>query len=175
MSDSALPLPTQPRPAQTPPIITSSLGPNRSTSHPSNGTSQVSRRTKTVKVTWTAACSARKCFCRGGTNNVHPYWKFATAIMLRTLKKRMSQRFSKKRRCSLAGWVCIGAPRAWLSFDVERVIRPSGPRVFKSDAGRPSTLVGRMGQVAIAALASPRLRAKTSERPVRTIGSVRSR
>jgi len=32
-----------------------------------------------------------------------------------------------------------------------------------------------MGQVAIAALASPRLRAKTSERPVRTIGSVRSR
>ena len=51
VSDSALPAPTQPRPANTPPSITSSLGPNVSTSQPSKGTSHVSRSTKTVKVT----------------------------------------------------------------------------------------------------------------------------
>jgi len=79
-----------------------------STSQPSKGTSQVSSSTKTVKVTWTAACSTRRCFCSGGTNSVHPYWKFATAIMLRTLKKRMSQRFSRSPSCSFTDVASIG-------------------------------------------------------------------
>src|SRR5438067_429308 len=93
VSVSARPLPIQPRPAHRPPIATRSFGPNLSTSHPSNGTSHVSSSTKTVNVTWTAACSTRRCFCSGGTNRVQPYWKFATAIMLRMLKNRISQRF----------------------------------------------------------------------------------
>src|SRR5712692_5804469 len=96
VSDSAFPLPTQPSPARTPPSITRSLGPNLSTSHPSNGTSQVSSRTNTVNVTWISACSCPRCFCSGGTKSVHPYWKFATATMLKMLKNRTTQRFPKK-------------------------------------------------------------------------------
>ena len=48
-----------------------------------------------MNVTWMDAWSTFRCFCKGGTNNVQPYWKLATAIMLRTLKKRISQRLSK--------------------------------------------------------------------------------
>jgi uncharacterized coiled-coil protein SlyX len=54
-----------------------------SNGQPSNGTSQVSRSTKTVNVTWMRACSCLRCFWRGGTKSVQPYWKFATATMLR--------------------------------------------------------------------------------------------
>src|SRR3954462_4427232 len=95
VSDPARPLATQPNPASRPPMSTRSLGPNRSTSCPSKGTSQVSSSTNTVKVTWIADWSTLNVFCSGGTNNVQPYWKLATATMLRTLKKRISQRLSK--------------------------------------------------------------------------------
>src|SRR5215470_1293836 len=76
--------------------MTRSLGPNLSTNQPSKGTSHVSNRTKTVKAIWMTACSWPRCFCSGGTNSVQPYWKFATATMLRTLKKRITQRLSSK-------------------------------------------------------------------------------
>src|SRR5207253_6142896 len=79
-----------------PPAMTRRRGPNLSTSHPSNGTSQVSSSTNTVNVTCTAACSAWSAFCSGGTNRVQPYWKFATATMLRTLKNRISQRLESR-------------------------------------------------------------------------------
>src|ERR1700748_1406466 len=95
VSEPAHPLATQPNPASRPPMRTRSFGPNRSTRCPSKGTSQVSRSTKTVKVTWTEDWSTLSAFCKGGTNNVQPYWKLATATLLRTRKKRTSQGLSK--------------------------------------------------------------------------------
>ena len=49
-----------------------------------------------MKVTWTEDWSTLSAFCKGDTKRVQPYWKLATAIMLRTLKKRISQRLSNK-------------------------------------------------------------------------------
>src|SRR5712692_6386405 len=117
--------------------MTSNRGPNLSTSQPSKGTSHVSSRTKTVKVTCTAACSAWRCFCRGGTKSVHPYWKFATATMLSTLKKRISHRFSSRPARSSTGFASmVGILGQESGVHRGDTIPPERASRFKSDVGR---------------------------------------
>src|SRR5258707_9096476 len=75
-----------------------------------------------------AACSAWRCFCSGGTNSVQPYWKFATAIMLITLKRRISQRLDSRpgRMAPPASVVCAMAVPPGRSTD-------NGPTFYTSD------------------------------------------
>src|SRR5262249_51838373 len=64
-----------------PPTNTTGRGPNRSTRYPSNGTSQVSKRTKIVNATWISVLDHPNFSLIGLTNSVHPYCRLAIITM----------------------------------------------------------------------------------------------
>jgi len=65
---------SQEKRTRTPPLTIIHRGPNLSTSQPSAGTSHVSNRTNSVKVTWMAALLYPNFSPIGPTNSVQPYW-----------------------------------------------------------------------------------------------------
>src|SRR5262245_16302432 len=68
----------------TPPNMTTSRGPNRSTNQPSTGTSHVSVATKIVKATWMLVRPQWYFASMGSTKYVQPYWRFAIITMQMT-------------------------------------------------------------------------------------------
>src|SRR5580698_10581614 len=65
----------------TPPNITTTRGPYRSTNHASTGTSQVSVTTNSVKASWMAARPQWNFASIGSTNSVQPYCRLAIIAM----------------------------------------------------------------------------------------------
>src|SRR5438094_9824265 len=85
---------TQAMRARTPPNSTTGLGPKRSTSQPSIGTSHVSVMTKMLKATWMAARVQWYLDSMGPTKSVQPYCRFAIIAMQTMPRNSCSQRFA---------------------------------------------------------------------------------
>src|SRR5438105_3363891 len=92
---------TQAMPTRMPPNSTTGLGPKRSTSQPSIGTSQVSVMTKMLKATWMAARPQWYLASMGLTKSVQPYCRFAIIAMQTMPRNSCSQRFAG-RACDAA-------------------------------------------------------------------------
>src|ERR1700730_14618279 len=92
VSVSAVEFITHAMATRTPPTKTTILGPNRSTSQPSTGTSQVSVRTKIVNATWMAARPQGYFSPIGQTNSVQPYCRLAIITMQMMPATSCSQR-----------------------------------------------------------------------------------
>src|SRR5882757_8678288 len=87
----------------TPPNITTTCGPKRSTNQASTGTSQVSVTTKIVNAIWMAARPQWYLASIGSTNSVHPYCRLAIIAMQTMPMASCSQR---KLLSVMSGVVC---------------------------------------------------------------------
>src|SRR6266849_6988344 len=91
-SECTIPDPTQLMPTRIPPHVTMSRAPSRSTRYPSNGTSHVSVRMKSVNVICTADSFTLSACVSGMVNRVHAYCRLAMAIMAMTPARSLHHR-----------------------------------------------------------------------------------
>src|SRR4029077_16908510 len=115
----AIELSAQAIPTRIPPTNTTILGPKRSTSQPSIGTSQVSVSTKIAKATWIAARPQWYFSSIGVTNKVQPYCRLAIITMQTMPTSSWTERteFGAMIAEVLADDIFVFLPRSDLHFD----------------------------------------------------------